>query len=185
MTFVLPQQRSEDLLPTTAHEFQPAKIFEHRDRAATEDFDSFFRIRFVSVGQIGDRALRAIRETQRADDVVITVFAGISKAPGFDLNRGGTDEESQEVYKMADFADDAAAALFGIIQPVIGRDKAGVHAIMQRQRLMNPAKKALEPKGEWSEPAVETDHQEWLGRVSLGLRFLLAGKHDVAQAHLQ
>src|SRR5271163_3032280 len=82
---------------------------------------------------------------------------------------------------MADFTDDAATALFRIAEPVIGGNEAGVDAVMQRQWLMNPAKKALEPKRERSEPAIETDHQQRLGSASSDLRFLVISSHDVAQ----
>src|SRR3982074_1053784 len=48
---------------------------------------------------------------------------------------------------------------------------------MQRQWLMNPAKKALEPKRERSEPAIETDHQKRLASRLLVLEY----PHDLAQ----
>ena len=76
---------------------------------------------------------------------------------------------------MADFADDAATTLFWIIQPVIGRNEAGIHAVMQRQGLMNSAKKTLEPKRERSEPAVETNHEKRLATR------VLVSPHDFAQ----
>src|SRR5260221_1689941 len=159
MTFVLTEQRSKHLLPPAPNEFQPAKILKHSHRATTEDFDPFFRIRFVAIGQVADRALRPVRKAKRTDHVIVAVFARIGQAAGFDLNWGSAHQKSQEVHKMTDFPNDAATALLRIIQPVIGRDEAGIHAIMQCQWLMNPVKKALEPKRERSEPAVETHHQ--------------------------
>jgi len=48
---------------------------------------------------------------------------------------------------------------------------------MQRQWLMNSAKKTLEPKRERSEPAVETDHEERLVARLLVLVYL----YDLAQ----
>src|SRR5260221_10948358 len=159
MTFVLTEQRSKHLLPPAPNEFQRAKTLKPRPPAPAENFDPFFRIRFVAIGQIADRALRPIRKAKRTDHVIVAVFARVGQAAGFDLNWGSAHHEGQKVHKMADFPNDAATTLFRIIQPVIGRDEAGIHAIMQCQWLMNPAKKALEPKRERSEPAVETHHQ--------------------------
>jgi hypothetical protein len=177
MTFVLTEQRSKHLLPPLANEFQPAKILKHSHCATTEDFYPFFRIRFVAVRQIADRALRPVREAKRTDHVIVAIFARIGQAVGFDLNRGSAHQESEEVYKVADFSDDAATALFRIIQPVIGRNEAGIHPVMQRQWLMNLAKKTLEPKRERSEPAVETNHENRLANRSL----VLVYPHDISQ----
>src|SRR6267378_432869 len=177
MTFVLTEQRSKHLLPPPANEFQPAKILKHGHCAASEDFDPFFRIRFVAVGQITDRALRPIREAKGTDNVIVTIFARIRQAAGFNLNRGSAHQESQEVHKMADFPDDAATTLFRIIQPVIGRNEAGIHAVMQRQWRMNFSTKTLEPKRERSEPAVETDHEKRLANRLL----VLVYPYDFAQ----
>src|SRR5712692_9670651 len=177
MTFVLTEQRSKHLFPPPADEFQPAKILKHSHRATTEDFDPFLRIRFVTVGQIADRALRPVREAKRTDHVIVAVFARVGKAMGLRFNRRSAHQESQEVHKMADFPDDASAALFRIIQPVIGRNEAGIHAVMQRQGLMNSAKKTLEPKRERGEPAVETDNKKRLANRLL----VLVYPHDLAQ----
>src|SRR5882672_11876683 len=162
MTFVLTQERTKYLLLTPANKIQPAKILKHGHPATAEDFDPFFRIRFIAVGQIADRALRPIREAKRADHIIVAVFARIGKAVGLHLNRRGTHQKRQEVHEMTYFPDDSPATLFRIIQPVIGRNEACVHAVMQRQWLMNPSKKTLEPHGERSEPAVETDHEQRL-----------------------
>src|SRR5207253_8456516 len=110
------------------------------------------------------------REAKGTDNVIVTIFARIGQAAGFDLHRGSAHQESQEVHKMADFPDDAATALFRIIQPVIGRNEAGIHAVMQRQWFVSPSKKTLEPKRERSEPAVETDHEKRLANRLLVLR---------------
>src|SRR6266550_9513467 len=125
MTFVLTQERTKYLLLTPANKIQPAKILKHSYRATTKNFDPLFRIRFVPVGQIADRALRPIREAKRADHVIVAVFAGVGKAVGLHVNRSRAHQKRQEVHEMTYFSDDSSATLFRIIQPVIGRNEAG------------------------------------------------------------
>src|SRR5258706_8308854 len=177
MTFVLLQERSKHLLLPPRNKFQPPKILKHSPPATTEDFDPFFRIGFVPVGQIADRALRPVREADGTDHIIVAVLARVGQAAGLDLDRGSAGEESEEVHKMAYFADDSTATLFRIIQPVIGRNEAGIHAVMQCQRLMNASKKTLESKRERRKPPVETNHEQRLANRWLPL----VGSHDVTQ----
>src|SRR5277367_3376035 len=64
MAFVLAQKRSNYALRSSPNKFQAAKILEHSDDAATEYFNSLFGRSFVPIGQIANRAERAICKTQ-------------------------------------------------------------------------------------------------------------------------
>src|ERR1700686_5223587 len=135
------QYGSRDLLLSPANGFQPAEVLEHCYRATAKDFDSFLRIRFVSIGEVADCAMRSIGEAQRADYGVVAVFAGVGQTVGLYFNGSSPHQESQEVSEVANFSDDPATAQCRIIQPVIGRNEASIHAVMNGQRLINSSKK--------------------------------------------
>ena len=73
-----PQRARVICLPSVANQFEAAKIFEDRNRAAAEYFDAFLRGRLVAVGQVADRAHGAVGELERCNDVVHAVLAGIA-----------------------------------------------------------------------------------------------------------
>ena len=54
-----------------------------------------------------------------------------------------TGEETQEIHEMADLAEDAASALQGIVEPVIGGKEACIHPIVERQWFVQPSARKL------------------------------------------
>ena len=46
------------------------------------------------------------------------------------LDRSRVGQEAKEVYEVANLAQDAASALFGIVDPMVGGDVSGVDAVV-------------------------------------------------------
>src|ERR1051325_2134281 len=76
---------------------------------------------------------------------------------------------------MANFAKDAAAALLGIVDPMVCRDVSGVDAITQHQRFVDLRYELLHPHRHGSGMAIQSEHQ-----VTPSIRFLERG-HNLTQ----
>ncbi len=61
---------------------------------------------------------------------------------------------------MTDFSENSPAALLRIVHPVIARHETGIHAIMQRQRLIDWFEECFHLQRQGSESAVETNHEQ-------------------------
>ena len=143
-----------------AHQFQSAEIFQHRNCSAPENFYPFLRIRFVSVGDISDRALGTLGKLQRNNDIVVSVLAGIRQCASFDGCRRRAYQPRKEINKMTDFAENSSASLCRIVHPVVRRNKASIDSIMKRQGLLDMLEKTLHTQCQGSESPIEPDHEK-------------------------
>ena len=150
MALVLCPARARDLFAAVANQFEPAKIFENCDRAASENFDALLRSRLVAVGEIADRAQCAVRELERGDDVIHAVLPWIAHGLRLHFDRTRRREKAEEVDKMADLAENASASLLEIVHPMIGRDVTGIHAIVDGQRFVDLRQKLLSSALPWA-----------------------------------
>ncbi len=133
MSFILTPARVDCLFASVARQIEMTKIFQDGSRAATEDFNALFGKRSVAVSKVADGSLRTVRETDRYKYVVTAVPARIRQGPRFHLNDGRRREEHQQVDEVADLAQNSAASLLGIVEPMVGRKVSGVDAIVQGQ----------------------------------------------------
>ena len=99
--FVLRPARARDLFASVAHEFEPPKIFEDRDRAATENFNALLRCRLVAIREIADRAQRAVRKLERRNDVIQAVLPGIAHGLRLHFRRTRAREKAEKIDEMA------------------------------------------------------------------------------------
>jgi hypothetical protein len=81
----------------------------------------------------------------------------------------GSDQEGEEVHKMAALADDAPTADLRIVDPMGGRNVAGIDAIMGYQRLFAVGDEGLQFLGQRGKAAVEAYKEQGIGdRYPLG-----------------
>src|SRR5207244_13610490 len=76
-----------------------------------------------------------------------------------DFDDGRTSQKHQQIHKMAYLYQNPPAALLGIVDPMIGRKKSGINAIVQCQRLGDRCQKRFHPRAHRRKPAIETNHQ--------------------------
>ena len=145
-----PQPRACDLFAAVANEFEPPKIFEDRDRATAEDFHALLRSRLVAVGEIADRAQRAVRELERCDDVIHAVLARIAHGLRLHFDGARAREKAEKIDKMADLAENASASLLGIVDPMIGGNVARIHAVVDGQRFVDLRQKLFQSARPWA-----------------------------------
>src|SRR5581483_880930 len=107
---------------------------------------------------IADRALRSIGEAKKDHNVLAAVLTSIPHPLGLRFYRKRTSHEHQEIYEVADFAENATAALFRIIYPVVRWYLACVHAVMHCQWLADTGKEILHLFRHWSKTTIETNH---------------------------
>src|SRR2546426_2736325 len=132
MAFVLAQVRADYSLSSIPHQLQTAKIIEHCDRSSAENFEPFLGVGAIAVGKIVDRPLRSICKFQAHDRLVIyrqraSVY--------FDWQR--TRKKAQQVDKVAHLAKNSASALLVIVDPMVGRQRSGINAVVHGQRLVD------------------------------------------------
>ena len=75
---------------------------------------------------------------------------------------------------MTNFSEDASAALARIVDPVVGSNKACVHAIVKSQRLVDLPEKHFHPLCQGGKTPVEANHQQGLGTQA----FIFVGPDD-------
>ena len=160
MTLVLFPARACDLFAAIAHEFEPPKIFEDRYRAAAEDFHALFRSRLVAISKIADRPQCAVRKLERRNDIVHAVLARIAHRLRLHFRGALAGEKTEEIYEMADLAEDASASLLDIVHPMIGRNITGIHAVVDGQRFVDLRQEFFHLHGHGRESAIEADHKE-------------------------
>ena len=142
-----------------AHQLEASEVFQDRDRAAAEDFHSLLGGRLVAVGQVTDRSDGAIGEFQSGEQVVHAVLPGIPQALGLHFHGRPAGEKAEEIHKMTGLAQNASASNFRIIHPMIRREVAGVHPVVDGQRFVDRGQKLLQLNGHRRESPVEADHQ--------------------------
>src|SRR5450432_838785 len=176
MALILPPARLHGLFPPTAYKIETPKILQHRNRSATEHFDTLFGKGTIPVREITECALGAVGKTQRHEDVIATVAARIAHRPRFDLHDRRSRKKHQQVNEMAGLAEDAPSALLAVVHPMVGSNKSGVDAIVKRERFGDRRQECLHASGHRREAAVEADHQ----RRTYGMRDSEVGAHDLS-----
>src|ERR1700678_698789 len=119
MSFVLTPARMDVLPAAVARQFETAKIFEHRDCAATENFQTFLGKRSVAIRPVSDGAFRTVGEAERYQHVVAAVASGIGERAGIDFDDWRASQKHERVHKVANLAANASAALLRIVHPMV------------------------------------------------------------------
>ena len=141
-------------------QLEPLEIFQKRYGPAAEHFQPLFGIRLVTIGEIADRALRSILKHERNEDVVSTVPAGVIQVARMNFNHRCFGNVRKEIDEMTALADDASAALLGIVYPVVRKNVSSVDAIVHRKRLVNGCQKSFHAHSHRSEATIEPDHEK-------------------------
>ncbi len=102
-----------------------------QDASLREDLDPLLRERLRAVREVVDRTDGSVRKSQMDRRRVRHRALQCEPLAGNDRTAG---QESQQVDEVARLADDATASDRGILGPVIGGDRAGVHRDHERLR---------------------------------------------------
>ena len=91
------------------------------------------------------------------------------------LSKGGngrrTDQEAEEINEMTSFADKPPPTLLRISQPMFGRQRAGIDAVLGGEGGIGGADKFMERRGEGGKAAVEADCKQRRAFGSDGLLY--------------
>src|SRR5271168_2120372 len=132
MTLVFLKPRMHDLLLAVTDKLEMTEIIKHGDCSPAENFDAFFRIGLVAIGEIANCSLRAVSEAQRNNYVVARVLPRVSQTAGLYFNRQSSSKKAKEINKMTPFAENAPTTDVRIVDPMIWGKVTDVHTIMQR-----------------------------------------------------
>src|SRR5579863_1214560 len=115
MSFVLSKRRAKRALLSLSNKFQSTEVFEDGHTAASKDFNSLLGIGFVTVRQVADGCLGTVRKTQRAEHIVVAVFAWVQQAARFNFHRWRGRQKTEEVHKVANLAQNTPSALKRVV----------------------------------------------------------------------
>src|SRR5439155_3106762 len=109
-----------------------AEILEHCDCTAAKDFEPFLGVGAIAVGKIADRPLRSICKFQAYDRLIV-----YRQRASVYFERHRARKKAQQVDKVAPLAKNSASALLVIVDPMVGRQRSGINAVVHGQRLMD------------------------------------------------
>src|SRR3954471_3173911 len=107
-------------------EIEPPEIIQDSNAAVSKNLDALLGECSISIARVMDGAQRSIRKFKSDDSVLI--FARC-KAVRLNLDRHRSAEKRKKIHEVADFTNNPAAPLLGIVDPMIIGQRSRIHAI--------------------------------------------------------
>src|SRR5436305_1270012 len=136
-------------------EIEPPEIIEDGNAAVPENLDPLLGECSIAIARVMNGAQRSVRKFKRDDGVLI--FARC-KAVRLNFDRRCSAEKRKKIHEVADFPNNPAAPLLGIVDPVIFGQRSRIHAIVHDERRPRPTEEFLHLWRHRRKPAIEA-HQ--------------------------